>query len=394
MRIAFVSHCRRQIGGAEVYLDSVIPAFAAAGHNVAYLYEVDPASNRETISCPPDVPQWSRSTLGVHGSLQRLNNWKPDIIYTHGLLDPSFEAAVIALAPSAMYVHNYYGTCISGDKLHSTTTPRICERRFGPECLLHYYPQHCGGRNPLTMLSRYHIQSHRLQLMHRYRALIANSQHMVSELERHGLKSECIYPFTASAIANIAPIPFDQDPLSLIFAGRMSALKGGEYLIDALPQVQRNLSRKLHVTFAGDGPDRAAWQHRAEQVRTDAISFDFPGWLSASELKKRLSELHLFVFPSIWPEPFGLSGLEAGLLSVPTVAFSVGGIPEWLKEGVNGHLASVPPSSSRLADAIVKALSSAEHYNQLRSGAHREARRYCLNDHITQLVRIFERCIA
>lgn len=394
MRIAFVSHCRRKVGGAEVYLDSVLPAFARAGHEIAWLYETDPPSDRELISCPSDAAQWCAAGLGKPSALEQLRQWRPDIVYTHGLFDPAFEAAVIEVASSALYVHNYYGTCISGDKLHSTATPHVCERRFGAACLLHYFPHHCGGKNPLTMWSRYRVQSRRLDLMHRYRALIANSQHMVDELQRHGLHSECVYPFTAITGGQGVPIAHDSDPLRLVFAGRMSTLKGGTYLLDALPHVQRSLERKLHVTFAGDGPERRAWQHQSDQIRTDHLTFDFPGWLPAADLRNLIVGSHLLVFPSIWPEPFGLSGPEAGLFGVPSVAFTVGGIPEWLNDDVNGHLAPTPPTAEGLAQAIIRALSSSEHFAQLRAGACQQAQRYQLSDHISQLIRIFERCMA
>lgn len=398
MRIAFVSHSRRKVGGAEVYLDSVLSAFSRSGHQVSFLYETDPPSNCEPISCPGDAPSWcglDANTTNVTQSLRQLKQWKPDVIYAHGLLDASLEAAILDIAPSILYVHNYYGTCISGNKLHSTATPRVCERKFGAACLLHYFPDHCGGRNPLTMWSHYRLQSRRLDLMHRYRALITNSNYMVRELERHGLKADCVYPFTAAtSVALTAPTArFDDDPLRLIFAGRMSSLKGGSYFLAALPEVQRSLARKLHVTFAGDGPGRDAWKQIATRLQSENLTIDFPGWLPSAALQSAIASSHLLVFPSIWPEPFGLSGLEAGLFGVPTVAFAVGGIPEWLHDSVNGHLAAAPPSATGLAQGIVKAFSGAEHFEQLRVGACREAHRYPLADHICQVTQIFERCI-
>lgn len=393
MRIAFVSHSRRKVGGAEVYLDSVLPAFFRAGHEVAWLYETDPPSDREEISCPADARAWSVSGLGINEALRKLEEWRPDVIYTHGMFDTSLEASIIDTAPSVLYVHNYYGTCISGDKLHSTSIPHVCERRFGPACLLHYFPDHCGGSSPLTMWSRYRVQSQRLDLMRRYRGLITNSQHMVGELARHELRSECVYPFTtAQPTKSGAPPQFEDDPLHLIFAGRMSSLKGGSCLLRAIPEVQARLGRKLQVTFAGDGPDRESWQQSAAQIRSENVSIQFPGWLSGKDLQRAISQSHLLVFPSIWPEPFGLSGLEAGLFGVPAVAFAVGGIPEWLKEGINGHLAPTPPNPEALAEAMAKALSDADHYRKLRAGACHEAHRYRLDDHITQITRIFERC--
>jgi glycosyltransferase involved in cell wall biosynthesis len=76
------------------------------------------------------------------------------------------------------------------------------------------------------------------------------------------------------------------------------------------------------------------------------------------------------VVPSVWPEPFGLVGPEAAAYGVPAAAYAVGGIPDWLQDGVNGHLApGNPPMAAGLADAIVNCLGDPAHYEQLRRGA-------------------------
>ncbi len=391
MRIAFVNHSRGKVGGAEVYLDTVIPAFARAGHSVAALHEKDTPPDREAIRIPPGAPVWSITELGSARALSELRSWRPDVCFTHGITDPDLEASIVAFGGSALYLHNYYGTCISGDKLHSTSTPTVCERRFGPACLLHYFPSHCGGRTPLTMWKRYKLQSRRLALMRRYTALVTNSEHMSREMARHGLTAQCVHcPVTGTAPAPSAQPPFD-GVLRLVCAGRMSSLKGGRLLIDALPEIQSRLDKKLHVTFAGDGPDRAAWEQSSKAIRSSEITVEFVGWLATSALHEVLQTAHLLVYPSIWPEPFGLSGLEAGLFGVPSVAFAVGGIPEWLHDGVNGHLAS-PGDRASLAEAIVRSLADPQHYSQLRQGALQRTKAFGVDTHVEQLLRIFERC--
>ena len=45
--------------------------------------------------------------------------------------------------------------------------------------------------------------------------------------------------------------------------------------------------------------------------------------------------------PSLWPEPFGLVGIEALAAGRPVVASATGGIGDWLEDGVGGLM--VPP---------------------------------------------------
>jgi glycosyltransferase involved in cell wall biosynthesis len=394
MRIAFVNHSRRKVGGAEVYLDSVIPAFADAGHQIACLYEFDLPADRECINLPSSAPSWNVSSVGREQAVAQLRSWRPDICFTHGLHDPELESRIMGIAPSALFLHNYYGTCISGDKTWSTGTPQPCERRFGPECLLHYFPHGCGGRNPLTMWSRYQLQSRRLELMRHYTVLIANSEHMRREMARHELASEALHCPITSWRADSPATPAFEETLQLIFAGRMTALKGGQFLLGALAEVSERLGRALHVLFAGDGPERGKWEKTASAIRSAQISIEFTGWLEKSALHERMKCAHLLVYPSVWPEPFGLSGLEAGCYGVPTVAFEVGGIPEWLLNGANGHLADMPANSGSLAKAILRCLVDKKHYCELRTGAFAEAGKYKVSDHVARLTKIFRRCTA
>jgi glycosyltransferase involved in cell wall biosynthesis len=391
MRIAFVNHSRRKVGGAEVYLDSVIPALARAGHEIACLHEDDSAyADREAIAIPNGAPTWCTGKLGRQQALEQLKDWRPDVCFAHGLRDTELEAWVAAQGRSALYVHNYYGTCISGQKTHNTASPKACERRFGAACLAHYFPDHCGGNNPFTMWQMFRLQSKRLDLLRGYRMLIANSDHIGRELARHGLQSERVYYPLIAPIEIQPPGRILDSELRLIFAARMTALKGGQYLLAALPGVQRRLQKKLHVTFAGDGPDRAAWERTASSLCSDRIAIEFPGWLGGAGLRSALANSHLLVYPSIWPEPFGLSGLEAGVYGVPSVGFAVGGIPEWLHDGDNGHLAAV--GTQPLADGIIHCLGDPQHYAQLCAGAFRRALEYTLDSHLAQLLQIFERC--
>lgn len=413
MRIAIINWSNRHVGGAETYLGQILPELARSGHELAFMYEIDSPVNREPIALPEGVPTWCVSELGAPRALDALREWKPDLIYTHIIESLHLEAKTLEIGPAIFFAHAYYGTCISGAKAFKSPTVRPCDRRFGWECLLQYYPRRCGGLNPVTMLRLFNFQSKRLELLRRYAAIVTHSTHMRSEYLKHDLPPERVYNlsycpdgtdestldqeqsesphFLASEMADDAVT--DKAYRHLLFAGRMDLLKGGRTFIDALPQVREALGLTLRVTFAGDGPDRMAWERSAAKVsqRVEGLHIEFVGWVQRPRLELLYKECDLLVYPSLWPEPCGLAGPEAGLFGVPVAAFDVGGFSEWLIDGFNGHLApGDPPTASGLAQAIVRVLQDPATYKSLRRGALQAARQFSLKNHMVALTRVFE----
>jgi glycosyltransferase involved in cell wall biosynthesis len=404
MRILIVNWSSRKVGGIEDYLTNLMPALVRTQHDLAFAHEVDIPDSRDRISLPEGVPCWSVSALGVETALESMKAWKPDLIYAHGLLDPEFEDGFLKMAPAIYFSHNYYGTCISGLKTFKFPTVRPCHRQFGPACLLQYFPRRCGGRSPLTMWKLFRRESRRLANLHKYQAIVTHSNHMREEYVRNGIPESRVHSFVYEvarphqhASGTRAFLPSRQDILSkrnwnLLFVGRMELLKGGATLIDALPQVADKLGIKIRVTFAGDGPQRNAWERRAEKARArhPELEFQFAGWADKNRLDEIYSETDLLVVPSLWPEPFGRVGPEAGSRGIPVAAFNVGGVSDWLINGVNGYLApGNPPTAVGLAAAIIKCLEDGDTYRELRKGATTVARQFNLEHHLEALQEVF-----
>jgi glycosyltransferase involved in cell wall biosynthesis len=79
---------------------------------------------------------------------------------------------------------------------------------------------------------------------------------------------------------------------------------------------------------------------------------------------------------------------------VPVAAFNVGGVTDWLIDGVNGHLApGDPPTASGLSQAIIKCLQDPAAYNRLRRGAVQIAQQFNLKNHLAALTGIFEKIV-
>jgi glycosyltransferase involved in cell wall biosynthesis len=406
MRIAVANWSRRKIGGAESYLDLVIPGLAQAGHEIGYLCEVDTPDERDPIATPDAAPIWCFADQGLR-VIDRLRAWRPDLIFSHALADPALERAIIDGRKGVFFSHNYYGSCVSGAKTRSFPRVSPCDRRFGAACLLQFYPRRCGGLNPTLIWKLYLREGRHREILRRYSVIATASEHMRREYIRQGFGAHTVRMISSpiggdsevepSAAGRGPDAAYDERSVCLLFLGRMVALKGGEQLLDALPLVVAGLGRPVKLTFAGDGPARASWARKAAalQTRSDQIRVEFRGWLSGGDLATAAGASDLLVMPSLWPEPFGRSGLEVGRWGVPAVAFAVGGIPEWLIEGVNGHLAPGDPATAAgLADAIVRALADRNHYAQLCAGARARIVAYDLASHLNRLNALFAEVLA
>lgn len=266
------------------------------------------------------------------------------------------------------------------------------------------------------MLKLYNLQARRLENLHRYKAIVTHSDHMLAELIKHGLSPLRAYNFpyyvqpayakekaersllpTASPLPSqtekmISELPTTQagEQLHLLFSGRMEFLKGGHVFIEALPAVAAALEKPLLVTFAGDGRERRSLERQAERIRSPELEFEFVGWVERPRIEAILQSCDLLVVPSLWPEPFGLVGPEAGQYGVPVAAFDVGGIHDWLVDGVNGYLASgEPPTSAGLAQAIIKCLRDPTVHARLRTGAIEVSQQFNIKNHLAALLEVF-----
>jgi len=305
---------------------------------------------------------------------------------------------VLDIAPAVFFAHNYYGTCISGAKTFKTPVVTPCGRRFGWQCLAHYYPRRCGGWSPVTMVRQYRLQRKRLDLLPRYRAIVTHSAHMQNEYINHGLNAARVFnvrygpdPSSAHSCAGTREVETDR-PWRLLFVGRMDELKGGRELLQALPLVARHINREVHVTFAGDGEQRGQWETLAARLHGDEprVRIDFTGWVGRSIVDRLFAQSDLLVLPSLWPEPLALVGLEAARHRLPVAAFDVGGISDWLTSGENGFLApGNPPTVDGLVDAIVACLKDPGTLAHLREGAGRLSADFAFDTHVELLLRAF-----
>jgi glycosyltransferase involved in cell wall biosynthesis len=371
-------------GGVETYLASVVPALRARGHSIALLFV-------RRGGTPPfdgvDGPRLAVDTSQFDEAFTRLRAWGPDVCFSNNMARLDIERQLLHEWPVVKFMHGYSGTCISALKTHAFPARVACGRTLGPPCLALYGPRHCGALTPTAFLGGYRWARAQQQLLGRYATVVVASDHMASEYARHGVSCDRIatLPLFTATPPHSAPTT-DLD--GVLFLGRMTDLKGGDILIRAMAGVARQLGRPIPVLMAGDGPQRQIWEQLASREQVAAV---FTGWLDPAQRQAALSRAAVLAVPSVWPEPFGLVGLEAAAMGVPAVAFDTGGIRQWLRDGVSGLLVLPSSGHAGLATALAAVLRDPARRAQLSGGALAAAREMSVDAHLGGLEQVLRR---
>jgi len=385
MRILLANESRAGAGGVETYLAAVTEGLRRRGHEVALLF-----ANTAAETGPTEIPAaqwWSVADSGLAAAVEQAMRWRPDVCFAHNMRDLDIDRAVLDGGPVVKMMHGYFGTCVSGQKAFLAPAPVPCDRVCGPACLVHYLPRRCGQLRPIEVVSNYRWASRQRSLFERYRSVVVASGHMRDEYLAHGLRADGVHAiplFAAAAPSAALPrVP----SIDLLFLGRMTDLKGPSLLLDAAGRAAAALGRRVSIVMAGDGPLAASL--RAKAARIDRVDAAFPGWVDAPARAALFARTTLLAVPSVWPEPFGLVGLEAAAFGIPAVAFDVGGIREWLTEGVNGRLIA-PGDTAAMGDACAAVLRDAAYRARLSDGARAAAARLSPDAHLSRLEAVLD----
>ncbi len=163
---------------------------------------------------------------------------------------------------------------------------------------------------------------------------------------------------------------------ALLYVGRISPEKGVHVLLDAF---QRVLAEAPDATLTLVGPDEVQppdiyirfsrdpkvtglkrfydGQNYGQRLQRGldaklASKVIFIGAAPHGELPAYYDKADVFVFPSVWQEPFGIAVIEAQAAGVPVVATRSGGVVESVEDTVSGLLVE-RDDAVQMADAIL-----------------------------------------
>jgi glycosyltransferase involved in cell wall biosynthesis len=332
-------------GGAEAYLFALASAQWERGHDVEIVTAVaDGASIGRAAAAGIRVtirPTWRPYAPDRRGSspLARVVFHGLDLV--HAVRRPRTYRHVQD-ARDIVHVHRFQGVGAS-----------MLRARHAP--VVHTAHDFCLVDTTSTTL-RDGLLPSRLNFTQRLRARVVarsagDATVIVFPSERTRLRHADLGFLTGRSLIRVVPHGWPTSPPSadeaeipprprFVFLGRLHESKGIDLLLRAWNEAQLD----AELVIAGDGPGRASVQAAAR----DGIRY--VGWVDAEAKTALIRSATALVFPSLWPETFGLVIAESLLLGRPVVA-TPPAAGELVTDGQNG-VVSTDVTPSALADAL------------------------------------------
>ena len=119
----------------------------------------------------------------------------------------------------------------------------------------------------------------------------------------------------------------------LAFLGRISP----EKRVDRAIEIAARAGMKLKIAAKIDAADQQYYDSTIKPLMGHA-NVEFIGEIGEHEKAEFLGNAFAYLFPIDWPEPFGLTMIEAMACGTPTIAFNCGSVPEVMQDGVTGFI--------------------------------------------------------
>lgn len=130
--------------------------------------------------------------------------------------------------------------------------------------------------------------------------------------------------------------------------------KGHRYLFDAIPAIMEE-QPNARFLILGKGPKEQELKGYSKSLGIDPW-VNFAGF--QNDIDKILQNIDIVVHPAL-KEGLGVALLQASACAVPIVGAAAGGIPEIVRDGINGYL--IPPADSQAISNRILKLINDEH---------------------------------
>ncbi len=402
VRILFLNSYQAVRGGAERVVFDTSVELVSRGHRVSVVVANDDRRAPNAESWPASINRYyvpelmipatdrysydrSRRTESYRQTLRYLQDIvdieNPDIIHVHNFPRIELLNELRIGVPIVRTIHSYENLC--GNHLKQLPDGAVCTHALGAAC-----ETHCSI--PKTFKAT-RVRAENRLMATRFKRLLAVSSFVRDELVRNGFVSERIRVLSNFTRITPGPPGIPEDNL-VLHVGRPTPEKGLLQLIESISLAQS----KPKLLVVGKEATAGAGRFQSEILKTAShlgVAIEFQEWCGGAELRRAFRRATVVAFSSVWPEPFGLVGIEAMMHAKPVVAFDAGGVRDWLQHGRTGF--AVPHLDvKQFADCLDRLLQNDALRRSMGSAAQQYAsERFTADAHINKLLDIYREVV-
>jgi glycosyltransferase involved in cell wall biosynthesis len=228
------------------------------------------------------------------------------------------------VAPTVLHAHLHMGTCADASR-YWYRLKRPCAVKGGWKCTAIRPVLGCNELRETLKPSAVARQQRLLALLKSSDVgVLCVSTDQAELYIRHGMPQSrvaCVpnlgIRMGAEELGRAAQSVPEEWRSAIAFVGRLSKTKGGELL----PQLHSLLSPSAHLRVFGEGYLGGTLSALPPSVLC--------GHVSQEAVAGILMWARALVFPSLWPEPGGIVGIDAQVMGVPLAAFDIGAGRHW-----------------------------------------------------------------
>jgi glycosyltransferase involved in cell wall biosynthesis len=347
MRILFLNSYQTVRGGAERLLFDTSTELVARGHKVSIVIAHDDRRSLNPEMWPARINRYHVPELIVpltdrynYNRLRRTPQYRetlrylqdiidieePDIIHIHNFPRIEVLNEVRTKVPIVRTIHSYENLC--GNQLKRLPAGSICTEKLGPAC-----KSNCGIPQTFKAMR---VRAENRMMKKQFEKLIAVSSYLKDVLVTNGFPAERIA--VLNNFTRLGPKPLNVIEQNVVlYVGRLTPEKG---LLELIESVGLTKTRPRLLVVGKDGILGRSNYHKTivEKAALRGVEIEFLDWCGGDDLRRAYQRAKVVAFSSVWPEPFGLVGIEAMMQSKPVVAFDCGGVRDWLQHGKTGFL--------------------------------------------------------
>lgn len=343
MRILLVNKFHYLRGGSEKYYFELAKLLKSHGHTVAF-FSMKNENNIKTGDREYFVDEIDMNTGSKFEALnviyskknkvlmeKALEEFKPDIVHINNFQRQLSASIIDAVKekniPLIMTAHDLNSICPASIMLYNGEVCEDCITKGYTSCIKKKCIKNSMLKSVLGYIEKKYYDLHKMFC--KVDCIISPSEFNKNQLLKGKLKCNDI-TVIHNFVNETKKTDYSLGDCAFYF-GRLSREKGILNLVEAINNIPG-----ARLIIAGDGPERENIQTYIKEHKLEN-RITLLGYLNQNDIRENIRKCRFVTVPSICFENCPYSILETMEIGKPIIGSKIGGIPELVKDDVNGY---------------------------------------------------------